>query len=203
MKIIHNNDSVIIVLHEIYGINQHIQQVCEKYSKKGYDVLCPNLINRVKPYQYDQEQEAYQHFMQDIGFESTIKQVKQEIATAKEQYKKVFLLGYSIGASVAWICSDSENMINGVIGYYGSRIRDYKDIVPKSPVLLIFPIEESSFSVEELIHSLERPNIEVHMLNGRHGFCDPYSKNYCAKASQEAEDIVDDFFKKLSSDFIR
>ncbi len=31
MKIINNSDSVIIVIHEIYGINQHIHMVCEKF----------------------------------------------------------------------------------------------------------------------------------------------------------------------------
>ncbi|WP_040412280.1 dienelactone hydrolase family protein [Desulfosporosinus sp. OT] len=38
------DESAIIVLHEIYGINPHIQWVCEHYSDAGYHVICPDFI---------------------------------------------------------------------------------------------------------------------------------------------------------------
>ncbi|MBU3098934.1 dienelactone hydrolase family protein [Clostridium frigoriphilum] len=63
MKIISNSNSVIIVLHEIYGINQHIKLVCEKFSMAGYDIICPNLINLNHPFNYDQQDEQLQVFL--------------------------------------------------------------------------------------------------------------------------------------------
>lgn len=36
---IRGKESVIIVLHEIYGINPHIKWVCEHYLEAGYDVM--------------------------------------------------------------------------------------------------------------------------------------------------------------------
>lgn len=197
MKIIDNHDSVIIVLHEIYGINQHIQMVCEKFSMKGYDIICPNLIELAKPFNYDLEEEAYQHFMNNIGLDSAVQQAKQEIIQAKKQYRNIYLLGYSIGATIAWLCSGEENMCNGIIGYYGSRIRDYMNISPKCPVLLIFPTEEDSFNVKELANSLGKKNINIYMLNGKHGFSNPFSKNYCAQSFEKAEKLVDSFLEKI------
>lgn len=41
MKSINNSDSAIIVLHEIYGINQHIKMVCEKFSMKDIKLFVP------------------------------------------------------------------------------------------------------------------------------------------------------------------
>jgi dienelactone hydrolase len=203
MKIIDNSDSVIIVLHEIYGINQHIQMVCEKYSMNGYDTICPNLINLTQPFDYDLHEEAYQHFINNIGFDSAVQEVKHVILQAKKQYKKIYLLGYSIGATIAWLCSGEENMCNGIIGYYGSRIRDYMNITPKCPVLLIFPTEENSFNVEELVNSLKKRNISVYMLNGKHGFSNPFSKNYCVQSSEKAEKLVDSFLKKVNNIKVR
>ncbi|MBC2581690.1 dienelactone hydrolase family protein [Clostridium sp. DJ247] len=199
MKIINNSDSVIIVLHEIYGINQHIQMVCEKFSMNGYDIICPNLIDLVQPFNYDLQEEAYQHFMNNIGFDSAVQQVKQVIIQAKKQYRNIYLLGYSVGATIAWLCGGEENMCNGIIGYYGSRIRDYKNITPKCPVLLIFPTEENSFNVEELVYSLGKQNIKVYMLNGKHGFSNPFSKNYCVQSFEKAEKLVDTFLKKINN----
>ena len=200
MKIIDNSDSVIIVLHEIYGINQHIQMVCEKFSMNGYDIICPNLIHLTQPFNYDLQEEAYQHFMNNIGFDSAVQQVKQVIVQAKKQYRNIYLLGYSVGATIAWLCSGEENMCNAIIGYYGSRIRDYMNITPKCPVLLIFPIEENSFNVEELVNSLENRNVNVYMLNGKHGFSNPFSKNYCVQSFEKAEKLVDSFLKKINND---
>lgn len=198
MEIINNSNSVIIILHEIYGINQHIQMVCEKFSNDGYDIICPNLINLSEPFSYDLEEEAYKHFMNNIGFDSAVKQVKQLIVEAKKQYKHVYLLGYSIGATIAWICSGEEKMCNGIIGYYGSRIRDYINITPKCPVLLIFPAEESSFNVQELVDSLRKRDTDAYMLNGKHGFSNPFSKDYCRQSSKEAERLVDEFLNHIS-----
>jgi dienelactone hydrolase len=198
MKIINNSNSLIIVLHEIYGINQHIKLVCEKFSMAGYDIICPNLINLNHPFNYDQQDEAYNHFINKIGFNLAFKQVKQLIIQEKKQYRYVYLLGYSIGATIAWLCSGEDIMCDGIIGYYGSRIRDYISITPKCPVLLILPTEEKSFNVKKLVTSLKKLNVNVHILRGKHGFSDPLSKNYCTQSFEEAEILVDSFLKKIN-----
>lgn len=198
MQIINNYNSVIIVLHEIYGINQHMKMVCEKYSNDGYDIICPNLIGLNHPFNYQLQEEAYHHFMDDIGFDLAFKQVKQILMQAKKQYRYVFLLGYSIGATIAWLCSSEDSMCDGIIGYYGSRIRDYMNITPKCPVLMIFPTYEKSFNVKELVDSLKRMNIDAHMISGNHGFSDPFSKKYCLQSFEEAEKLSDEFLKKIN-----
>ncbi|MCB2295914.1 dienelactone hydrolase family protein [Clostridium algoriphilum] len=198
MNIINNSNSVIIVLHEIYGINQHIKLVCEKFSIAGYDIICPNLINLNHPFNYDQQDEAYHHFINKIGFDLAFKQVKQLIIQAKKQYTYVYVLGYSIGATIAWLCSDEDIMCDGIIGYYGSRIRDYMDITPKCPVLLIFPTEENSFNVRKLVDYLKKWDIDIYTLSGKHGFSDPFSKNYCTQSFEESGRLVDNFLKKIN-----
>lgn len=197
VKVIKKNNSVIIVLHEIYGINLHIETVCEKFSEGGYDIICPNLIYRSHPFNYDQQEEAYQHFINNIGFDLAFQQVKKLIIQAKTQYSHVFLLGYSIGATIAWMCSDEESMCDGIIGYYGSRIRDFKDIIPKCPTLLIFSNEEKSFNVNQLADILKKKNVDIHILSGKHGFSDPFSKNYFEESFEEAGRLVDSFIKKI------
>ncbi|MCB2353891.1 dienelactone hydrolase family protein [Clostridium estertheticum] len=197
MKIINNSNSVIIVLHEIYGINQHIKFVCEKFSMDGYDIICPDLINLNHPFNYDQQEEAYHHFIRNIGFDLAFKQVKRLIIQAKKQYKYVYILGYSIGATIAWLCSGEDIMCDGIIGYYGSRIRDYMSVAPKCPVLLVFPTEEKSFNVKELVSSLKKWNVNIHMLRGKHGFSDPFSENYCTQSFEQAEILVNSFLKRI------
>ena len=55
--------TVIIVIHEIYGINQHITDLCELLSKQDFDVICPNLLEQEVPFSYSQEEKAYMHYI--------------------------------------------------------------------------------------------------------------------------------------------
>lgn len=89
-------------------------------------------------------------------------------------------------------------MCDGVIGYYGSRIRDYVEIIPKCPVLLFFPSKDESFDVEKLIGTLKGGNVDIHILDGRHGFSDSFSKSYCELSDYRAKKLADDFLSKIS-----
>lgn len=190
------SDSAIIVLHEIYGINPHINQVCAYYKKAGFDVICPNLLRLDKAFEYSEEREAYQYFMQNIGFSSAVKQVKSLVEQISGKYKSIYILGFSIGATIAWLYSDIEASCIGIVGYYGSRIRDYLQVAPKCKTLLIFPSKEKSFEVNDLILALDnKTNISVHRLAGLHGFSDPFCQNYKEEASRAAEKLVEVFLR--------
>ena len=105
---INDSDTVIIVLHKIYGINQHIVNVCKKLSKYKYAVIAPNLLNGRGPFSYEQETVAYNYFMNSIGIESVFNQVKEVLHIVRANYKKVYVLGYSVGATLAWLCSEND-----------------------------------------------------------------------------------------------
>ncbi len=187
-----NSDTIIIVIHEIYGINQHMKDVCDSFNKQGFDVICPNLLNEEIAFEYSQEDIAYRNFINNIGFTNALEIINELLLKVKGKYNKIFIVGYSVGATIAWLCSNKD-FINGVVGYYGSRIRDYLDVVPLCPTMLFFPQEEQAFNVSELITSLEAKNIMTCKCNGLHGFSDPYSINYNEKSAQNAYSAMMDF----------
>ena len=188
-----DSDTVIIVIHEIYGLNEHMQGFCESLSNQGFDVICPNLLDRESPFDYSQEDAAYRHFMENVGFTGALHKIKDILSDVKDKYQKIFILGFSAGATVAWLCSEDE-CVDGMVGYYGSRIRNYVELTPQCPTLLFFPQEESAFNVDELISALEIKNIEVHKFNGKHGFSDSYSSKYHVESAQNAFSKMMKFF---------
>ncbi|ARK23624.1 hypothetical protein SporoP37_02230 [Sporosarcina sp. P37] len=171
------SETCVIVLHEIYGVNQHIKGVCEILSSYQFDVICPDLLGRGMVYDYAQEKEAYQNFMEHAGITDGLHKVRELLADIQHKYTKIFILGFSVGATIAWLCSEEE-CVDGVVGYYGSRIREYTGIRPACPVLLYFAKMEKSFNVYELAPKLSQTNADVHICDGRHGFSDPYSSAY-------------------------
>jgi dienelactone hydrolase len=193
---IHHVNTVVIVLHEIYGINKHISGVCEKTSKHGMDSIAPDMLNGRAPFSYDQEMLAYNYFIGSVGFANAFQQVKTVLHTARANYEKVYVLGYSVGATLAWLCSET-GLCDLAIGFYGSRIRDYLEIKPTCPVLLFFATEEKALDVDDLIVRLSNfDTIQIAKLDGHHGFADPYSRRHNKKSSMKAYRKIISFIKK-------
>jgi dienelactone hydrolase len=193
---LNNSDIAVIVLHEIYGINRHILSVFNQYGNLGYDVYCPDLIHRAFPFDYCQQEEAYQHFKTNIGFD-VCSEIEGLLKKLRETHRVIILIGFSIGATIAWRCSES-GLCDGIIGYYGSRIRDYLTITPKCRTLLIFAEQEVSFSPRELdFTSEQKEHVSMTILNGRHGFCDMYSDHFDPVSAVEAQRLTDAFIEAI------
>lgn len=191
------SDTGVVVLHEIYGINPHIRGVCLGLSDAGCDVYCPDLLHApFTPFAYSQQEEAYRTFKTKVGFD-VYSDVCRLLEQIRPNYRHVLLTGFSIGATVAWRCSES-GLCDGMVGFYGSRIRDYPEVVPKCPVLLVFAQEEQNFDAEQIRSLLgRRENIAVRILKGGHGFCDPYADAFRPESAAEAKRLADGFCRGI------
>ena len=188
------NKNAVILLHEIYGINGHMRALCQKYAGFGYDVYCPDLTGRGKPFSYDRQEDAYAFFLKQGGFDCYIA-VNVLLEDLARCYDNIFMIGFSAGATVAWRCAQ-RGLASGIAGYYGSRIRDYTLVSPKCPVLLAFA-ENDSFDVHALAKKMKnRENTKVAILKGMHGFADPYGKRFDKASADMAEEMVRAFLKK-------
>ncbi len=176
----------VIILHEIYGLNEHILQIARDFLYKGYDIYCPDFFSG-KIFSYAEQEQAYDYFINHVKFEAYC-MVNQLIQSLRPKYRKIVLLGYSVGATIAWR-STENGLLDCMVGYYGSRIRDYPDISPKCPALLLFAKKEKTFDVIKLANVLtDKAKIEI--LDGRHGFCDPFGSNYCQKSCERARELT-------------
>lgn len=197
IKYIHKSKIAIVVLHEIYGVNNFIQDICQKYYQDGYDVFCPELLGSGKVFSYSKAEEAYNFFIGNVGF-NIYEKVEKLINDLKLKYKHVFVIGYSIGATIAWRCSENS-LCDGIICCYGSRIRDYMDVIPKCPALLVFA-KYDSFDADFVASQLaKKQNVQIEIAEAKHGFIDTYSKNYSNIHTQTFNLQQVEFLSKHSS----
>lgn len=188
-QILKKSESAVVILHEIYGINDFIKTAGERYAAMGFDVYCPDLLSG-KVYGYPQQREAYENFQKNVGFDRSKISVTSLLRELRPKYKKLALVGFSVGATTAFGCSES-GLCDILIGFYGSRIRDYLAVSPKCPSLLIFASQDS-FDVEKTASALsEKNNVTVKILDAGHGFCDPFGPNYHAACAEQAKALSD------------
>ncbi|MEK4425632.1 dienelactone hydrolase family protein [Solibacillus sp. FSL K6-1523] len=178
MELIQKSNQCVILLHEIYGINTHIKHYAHAFYQKRYDVYVPDLLQKDKPFSYDEEELAYQNFMTNVGFEKAQNEVNSLIYQLSGKYSHIRIVGFSIGATIAWLCSNNP-FVHKVVGFYGSRIRQYTKVVPNAETILIFGTWEKSFNPIELERELSNhSNVVVEIVDAAHGFADPYTPKY-------------------------
>ncbi|EEK45440.1 Dienelactone hydrolase [Bacillus cereus m1293] len=136
--------------------------------------------------------------MNHIGFEDGKKQIETFITHLSSRYTHIGLIGFSVGATISWLCSNNPK-IDFIIGCYGSRIRDYIHMKPSCATLLIFPEKEASFSVPSFIQTLQQqknPLLEIQQLPGEHGFLNPYTEKYNGHSTNQAYNLIESFLVK-------
>lgn len=163
----------IILVTDVFGKTPALIKLSEELNAKVI-VDSYNGMNM----SFKNEAEAYSYFMDHVGLEvylSKLLKISESISSIST------LIGFSIGASVIWRLSEklSVKHVKRGICYYGSQIRNFKEINPLFEVALIFPEKETHFDVLELQSELsKKQKVKTMKTAYLHGFMNFYSINY-------------------------
>lgn len=135
--------------------------------------------------QYPAETLAYHAFIAEGGVGAYAEHLAQLIEANQSSLR--YAIGFSAGASALWLNSTNPAMasLQQTILFYGSRIRDYRDVQPVCPTRLIFAEQEAAFEPAELVADLRQRNHDAELVKGsKHGFMNPYSAGFCLKTQE-------------------
>jgi carboxymethylenebutenolidase len=181
----------IVLLQEIFGINDTIRGIADYYAEEGYVVLAPDLFWRQEPgvelgYGPDDWQKAfgfYQGFDQDLGIED-IDAAVEVLRARPECGGQVGALGFCLGARLAYLTACRCN-VEVAVGYYGMGIQDHLDEAAniKGRLVLHFAENDEYCPTEhrEQIHvALQgQDNVELYLYAGvDHAFARAGSEHY-------------------------
>lgn len=171
-------DAAIVVIQEIFGVNGHIRDVCDRFAEAGYAALAPALFDRAEPgaeLDYTPEGiERGRNLRAAVGDDGPLADLEAAIAYLREGHARVGAVGFCWGGSLAWL-SATRLGADAAVGYYGGQIAPVRDEKPGCPVLLHFGGADASIppaDVEAI--RAAHPDIPVHVYEGAgHGFnCD-------------------------------
>ncbi|QSY49537.1 MULTISPECIES: dienelactone hydrolase family protein [Streptomyces] len=181
-----SHDTAVVVAHEIYGVNDHIIGVARMLRPYRCDVFTPSFLPSGFVYPREDERQAYREFMRSPGVMSMSQALVQFTGGLRERYRRVLCIGFSVGATSAWLASGA-GAVDKTVCFYGSRIRDHLDVQPAAPCLVVFAAQEPSFSAPAVAEKLAgRRDVMTEIYPCRHGFCDPGSPHYSAEHAHQA-----------------
>ncbi len=123
----------LLVLPEIYNINDHIRGVAEGFAAEGYLVLAPDVFWRVEPETYlpytPDGQTRARALNQRLDVDTLIEDLGACVATLKAHPDctgKVGATGFCLGGKLAYLCA-ARLGVDAAVSYYGVKIENYLD----------------------------------------------------------------------------
>ncbi len=192
----------LIVLQEIFGVNAHIRELCDKFASLGYTALAPALFDRAErgvELGYDDAAFAVaREIRPKITTEDTLQDIDASAKALAEALPghKIGVAGYCWGGTLAWLAATRLDGLSASVCYYGGQIVDHKDETPRCPVLMNFGETDSGIpltSVDAIRQA--KPDIPIHVYPGAgHGFSCDHRSSYDAEQSAIAEQRTLEFF---------
>ncbi|HEX8147375.1 MAG TPA: dienelactone hydrolase family protein [Pyrinomonadaceae bacterium] len=220
------NFPVALVVQEIFGVHEHIKDVCRRFAKLGYLAVAPSLYAR----QGDTTQLKMEDVMKVVArvpdeqvmsdLDSTVAYAR---ATGKSDGKRVGITGFCWGGRIVWLYSAHSRELDAGVAWYGRLVanpgqpanpltpRQPVDVVDElnAPVLGLYGGKDQGIpleSVERMRAALAkskskaaaRSEVVVYPDAG-HGFHADYRPSYNKEAAADGWRRLQDWFKKYGA----
>lgn len=188
----------VVVIQEIFGLTDHIVDMCGVFAEAGYAVLAPSLFDRVeRGFLADMSPEGMQEGLAAVKatpWDQVVSDVQAAIDTLP---KPTYVTGFCYGGTVSWLAAARCAGVSAVSCFYGRLITDLLEDKPKAPVMLHYGARDASIPME----AVERvraaaPDSPLYLYDAGHGFCRAGSHDYDATARDLAVSRTLDWFAR-------
>lgn|SRR5574341_385293 len=112
-----DTNTAVILIHEWWGINQHIRELASRYSDAGYNCVAPDLF-RGRVTQDAKEASALMH---GLAIEDGMDTIRRSMETVREKYgfDQFLITGYCMGGTFALRAACEISEFKASAPFYG------------------------------------------------------------------------------------
>jgi carboxymethylenebutenolidase len=131
-----NKAPVILVVHEIFGVHEHIKDVCRRFAKAGFYAIAPELFAR----QGDVSKLSdFKQIMSQVVSKVPDAQVMSDLDAALAFAKKdphadttkLSVTGFCWGGRVVWLYAAQQKALKAGVAWYGKLVGEKDALHPK------------------------------------------------------------------------
>jgi carboxymethylenebutenolidase len=211
---------VVLVVHEIFGVHEWIQDVCRRFAKLGYMAVAPALYAREGEVSTILTAgELNRQIFSKIPDTQSMADLDATVAWAAKNSgntKKLSITGFCWGGRITWLYAAHNPQVDAGAAWYGrvvptanSPINEAQPKTPidyakdlKVPVIGLYggldtgiPLDGVQKMQDELKKGKSKSEIVVYP-NAKHGFHADYRESYNKEASEDAWKKLQAWFKK-------
>ena len=207
---------LVLVVQEIFGVHEHIKDVCRRLAKAGYIAVAPELYAREGDVSKMTDINEIVKVVMKVPDEQVMRDLDATVDWAKAQGKvdgdRIAIAGFCWGGRIVWLYGASARPPKAGAAWYGRlshatnafQTKTPIDLAPKikTPIIGLYggkdsgiPLGHVEMMKRELQAAGSKSEIVVYPTAG-HGFNADYRPGYDPSAAKDAWSKMLEWFKK-------
>jgi carboxymethylenebutenolidase len=198
---------VVVVVQEIFGVHEHIKDICRRFAKAGYCAVAPELFARQGDVSKLQD---IQEIINTVVSKVPDAQVKTDldatvewaVRSSRGNRERIAMTGFCWGGRIVWLYAALSTNLKAGAAFYGRLEGDKTPLTPfhpldyagalKAPVIGFYGAKDTGIplsSVEKMRTALDVVNSSSDVVifpGADHGFHADYRPTYDKKAAEAA-----------------
>lgn len=206
----------ILVVQEVFGVHEHIKDICRRLAKAGYFAVAPELYARQgDPSKYTDTGKLLSEIVVKVPTDQVMSDLDAAAAYAKSSGQadttKLAVIGFCWGGFATWMYAAHNPSLKAAVAWYGPD-RKITEVTPKNPidiagevkcpVLAFYGGQDQSIPKETIEKRQEAckaagKTCEVKVYpDAPHGFNADYRPSYRAEDAKDAWTLMLAWFKQ-------
>jgi carboxymethylenebutenolidase len=201
-----SNFPIIVVVHEVFGVHEHIKDVCRRFAKVGYLAIAPELFSRVGDVSAISEISELIKVVAKAPDSLVLSDIKFAVRYAIEQGSgdpdRQGIIGFCWGGRISWLYAAQSDNLKAGVAFYGRLVGQNSPLQPSFPVdaaqVLNAPVlglyggkdesipQDTVETMRALLEAVDSPSKITVYPNAGHAFFADYRPSYNAEAAADA-----------------
>ncbi|MEO6599301.1 MAG: dienelactone hydrolase family protein [Polyangiaceae bacterium] len=154
---------VILVVHEIFGVHEHIKDVCRRFAKAGFYAIAPELFARQGDVSKISDfKEIVSKVVSKVPDAQVMSDLDAAVAFVKKDphadTSKLSITGFCWGGRIVWLYAAQQKSLKAGVAWYGKLVGEKDELHPKrasevvadlkAPVLGLYGGKDQGIPVE-------------------------------------------------------
>jgi len=133
--------STVIVVEEVFGVHEHIKDLCRRLAKVGYFAIAPELYSRLGDVTKLSDIQQILAVVNKAPDAQTMSDLDATVAYAKSTGKadasKLAITGFCRGGRTVWLYAEHNPGLKAAVAWYGPLGGQTSDVMPKNPLDMV------------------------------------------------------------------
>ncbi len=133
--------AVVLVVQEIFGVHEHIKDVCRRFAHLGYLAIAPELYARQGDVAKLTDRDQIRAIVGQVPDEQVMGDLDAAVAWAKASGKgdaeRLGITGFCWGGRIVWLYAAHSPKLKAGVAWYGRLVGESRPLQPKHPLDLV------------------------------------------------------------------
>jgi len=130
--------ATILVVQEIFGVHEHIKDVCRRFAKAGYLAIAPEMYYRQGDVsKLKDNKEIFAVVVSKVPDAQVMSDLDAAVAWAAKNGgdgKRLGITGFCWGGRITWLYTAHNKNVKAGVAWYGRLVGDATEMTPKHPL---------------------------------------------------------------------